>query len=218
MYTSEAINLFTDQVVATPLLEWIAIAAAIAEVLYARANKVWLYPAGIISTAIYTWLFCRPTIRLYADALLNTYYFAMSIYGWALWSKNNGTTPLPVTKADRKDWVMIVTFVAAGWLCLYLLLTRVFPAIFNGYIISDVAGFDALISSAAWVGMWLLVRRKIENWLLLNVSNIIAVPILLYKEMPFTAALTLFLFIVAIFGYLEWKKIYRLQSSTVSSL
>jgi nicotinamide mononucleotide transporter len=63
------------------------------------------------------------------------------------------------------------------------------------------------VSATAWAGMWLLSKRKIENWVLLNVSNFFAIPLLLYKQLPLFAALTSFLFLVAIFGYLDWRKI-----------
>ncbi|NDC40822.1 MAG: hypothetical protein EBZ77_04600, partial [Chitinophagia bacterium] len=53
----------------------------------------------------------------------------------------------------------------------------------------------------------LLARRKVANWTLLNLSNIVAIPVYLYKGMPFTAALTTFLFMVAVSGYFQWKKI-----------
>ena len=102
-------------------------------------------------------------------------------------------------------------FSVGGWAALYLLLTVVFPFLFHGYQPSELASLDAFISATAWVGMWLLAKRKIENWLLLNISNLVAIPVYLYKGMPFTAGLTLFLFIVAIFGYFEWKKIYTNQ-------
>ena len=55
--------------------------------------------------------------------------------------------------------------------------------------------------------MWLLTRRKLENWLLLNLSNLVAIPLQFYKGIPLYALLTAVLFIVAIFGYLHWKKI-----------
>jgi nicotinamide mononucleotide transporter len=203
----EGLHLLAQQAAGTPVLEWVAIVAAVAEVLLARANKVLLYPAGLISTAIYTYIFLQPSVKLYADAILNVYYFIMSVYGWLHWSaRQNGEDTVRVTEASKKEWIYIAAFSLAGWGALYLLLTWVFPHTIPGYTPSDVAVWDALISAAAWVGMWLLARRKVENWLLLNVSNIIAIPVILYKGMPFTAALTLFLFIVAIFGYIEWKK------------
>ncbi len=206
MSVSNYLKLIIDQAQFTPWLEWIAILAAIAEVLLAKANRVLLYPAGLISTAIYTWLFLRPGTRLYADAILNIYYFAMSIYGWVLWLQRKNGTILHISVANKNDWFKIILGCLGGWALLYALLTRIFPLMFPWYAISDVAAWDALISATAWVGMWLLAKRKIENWILLNISNLVAIPVYVYKGMPFTAALTLFLFIVAIFGYLEWKK------------
>ncbi len=190
----------------TPMLEWIAIIAAVAEVILARYNKILLYPAGIISTLIYSYLFLRPSTRLYADAILNVYYFVMSVYGWVYWSRRSGSKAVEISRASPNEWITIVVGTLGGWGLLYMALTKVFPALFTGYVISDMAAYDALISATAWVGMWLLTRRKIENWLLLNISNFIAIPVYYYKGMTFTAALTIFLFIVAIFGYLQWEK------------
>ncbi len=228
MTFSEGLHLLAEQAKNTPVLEWIAIVAAVAEVLLARANKVLLYPAGLISTFIYTYIFLQPSVRLYADAILNVYYFVMSVYGWVHWSRRQKAvagahelfpeqepTTVRVTMATKREWLFITVFALAGWGALYLLLTWLFPLAIPGYVQSDVALWDALISATAWVGMWLLARRKVENWLLLNVSNIIAIPVILYKGMPFTAALTLFLFIVAIFGYIEWKKQARLSNTVV---
>jgi nicotinamide mononucleotide transporter len=203
-------TMFLKEVQGTPVLEWIAIVFAVAEVFLAKSNKVQLYPAGIISTAIYTWLFVRPGTKLYADAMLNSYYLIMSIYGWVLWGRRAADQhQLRVSYCTKKDWIVVGLFVSLGWWVLYFLLTRGFVAMFPWYTPSDVALVDAFVSATAWAGMWLLAKRKIENWLLLNVSNLIAIPLYVYKGMPFTAALTLFLFIVAIFGYLEWRKIYN---------
>ena len=212
MTLTDWLKILSDQAGETSVLEWIAIVAAVAEVLLARANNVLLYPTGLISTCIYTYLFLRPSTKLYADAILNIYYFAMSIYGWALWITKKQGKSLSITRSTNKDIILILILSLAGWAILYALLTVIFPMLFPSYKASDVAVWDAFISATAWVGMWLLAKRRLENWVVLNISNIVAIPIYLYKEMPFTAALTLFLFIVAIFGYFEWKKIYTMQS------
>lgn len=210
MSINELTELIISQAKETSLLEWCAIFFAMAEVLLARSNNVLLYPSGILSTALYTWLCIK--VGLYAESILNVYYFVMSIYGWAVWAhrRDNGGH-IPVTHNSRNDWLITFTIVAVAWALLYLLLIKGFPSLFSNYKISDVAIWDAFVSATAWAGMWLLARRKVENWLLLNVSNIVAIPIFIHKGMPFTGALTLFLFIVAIFGYFEWQKLYRTQ-------
>lgn len=212
MEISNIIELCAQQVSKTPWLEWIAIIAAVAEVLLARKNSILLYPAGIISTAIYTWLFMRPQTKLYADALLNVYYFSMSIYGWVIWNRKLTGRTLAISKLSLSEWVFTIMLVVVAWLTLLFLLLKVFPIMFAGYIPSDVAVWDALVSGAAWVGMWLLAKRKLENWLVLNFSNFLAIPLLIYKGMPFTAGLTIFLFIVALYGYRSWNRIYLATS------
>jgi nicotinamide mononucleotide transporter len=73
---------------------------------------------------------------------------------------------------------------------------------------------DAWVSATAWAGMWLLAKRKIENWILLNISNAFAIPLLFYKQLPLYALLTAFLFIVAVLGYFDWMKILKQKNET----
>jgi nicotinamide mononucleotide transporter len=72
--------------------------------------------------------------------------------------------------------------------------------------------WDAWVSATAWAGMWLLAKRKVENWILLNISNIFAIPLLFYKQLPLFAGLTIILFIVAVFGYFDWRRKYKLST------
>lgn len=206
MQIEEWLRLFIGQIANTPLLEWVAVSFSMASVLLSRANSVWLYPTGIVGTAIFTYLFIRPDTGLYAEGLLNLYYFFMSIYGWVHWIRRKNGTPLAITMNNRKDWTITTFIVLAGWAFLFLAL--------SAYTNSDVPVWDAWVSATAWAGMWLLARRKVENWILLNISNISAIPLLVYKKMPLTALLTLFLFIVAIFGFINWRKIYLRKKNT----
>ena len=202
MSIQDWIGIFAEQIKETSILEWVAVFAAIAEALLAKKNNVLLYPSGIISTIIYIYLMADA--KLYGESFLNLYYLVMSIYGWYHWLKRKNELPLPVAYATSAEWGMSAGIVAAGWLLFYLVLSKAHSA---------APAWDAWVSATAWAGMWLLARRKIENWLLLNLSNLFAIPLLVYKKMPLTACLTLFLFIVAIFGFIEWRKIYRLQNT-----
>ncbi|MBS7566654.1 nicotinamide riboside transporter PnuC [Mucilaginibacter sp. Bleaf8] len=193
------LELLTTQIRHTTFWEWFAVLLGVAEVLLARKNKVWLYPAGIASSAITIFLLLK--VGLYADSALNAYYVLMSIYGWVLWVYRKGQPPIQVAYATRKEWMVTLLIAFGGWGLIYLLLKNYTP--------STVPVWDAWVSSSAWAGTWLLARRRIENWLVLNISNLFAIPLLFHKELPLFALLTAFLFIVAIFGYLEWRKIYK---------
>ncbi|RYD58457.1 MAG: nicotinamide riboside transporter PnuC [Sphingobacteriales bacterium] len=185
----------------TPLIEWIAVLFGVAQVLLAKNNNVLLYPAGIISTALSIYILAR--VELYAESVLNAYYLVMSIYGWLHWLYGRKNEDLPITKASKHDWITTGVIVAVSWIILYLALQR--------YTNSDVPAMDAWVSATAWAGMWLLAKRKLENWILLNISNLFAIPLQLYKGIPLYGILTLVLFIVAIFGYFKWKNIYEEQ-------
>ncbi|MBL4678876.1 MAG: nicotinamide mononucleotide transporter [Mucilaginibacter sp.] len=192
-------HLFLEQVKATSVLEWLAVILGVAEVLLARANKVGLYPTGIAATLLSIYLLLNA--HLFAESLLNVYYVVMSVYGWYHWIKKRGQPQVKVIFASRQEWIITLLISFVGWGLLYLLLTKYTP--------STVPIMDAWVSSTAWAGMWLLARRKVENWLLLNVSNLFAIPLLFHKHLVMFSVLTLVLFVVAIFGYLDWRKIAK---------
>lgn len=187
------------QLTQTPLLHWIGVGCGIIQVLLAKANNVLLYPFGIVSVLIT--IYVLYDAGLYAEILLNAYYLVMSIYGWIYWARKTGNAPVMATYATTKEWGVTVLIVAIGFPVLYYALIQ--------YTDSTVPVWDAWVSATAWAGMWLLAKRKIENWILLNVSNAFAIPLLAYKGLYLYALLTLFLFVVAIFGYIEWKRIIR---------
>ena len=85
MPVQELYHTFISQLMQTTALEAVAVLFGMASVVLANRNHVALYPTGIISTAIYIYLMGKPSVGLYAEAMLNVYYFIMSVYGWALW-------------------------------------------------------------------------------------------------------------------------------------
>ena len=201
------IHLFLQQVAQTSWIEWLAIGFSVAEVLLARANKVALYPAGIIATLLSVYLFIIS--GLYAESLLNGYYIVMSIYGWWYWVKKKDKPPVPITFTNKKEWQTVAAIVAGGFIVLYLTLKNFTP--------STVPLCDAFVSATAWAGMWLLAKRKVENWILLNISNAVAIPLLFYKHLPLYAALTIFLFVVAVQGYFQWEKLVKKETALLTS-
>lgn len=195
----EWFKLFLQQIKETDLLQWIGVSFGVAEVLLARANKISLYPAGIISVIISAYVLFQA--GLYAECLLNGYYLIMSIYGWWLWGKRKGLPLLPVSYSNQREWTVVLGIVTVSFVLLYFALVN--------FTTSDVPVWDAWVSAMAWAGMWLLARRKIENWVLLNISNAFAIPLLIHKQLPLYALLTLFLFGVAVQGFFKWKRIIR---------
>lgn len=189
------------QIKATQDLEWIAAVFGVISVLFAQRNHIFLYPSGLVSTGIYAYLWSRSEAALYAEALLNLYYFVMTLYGWWHWQNGKNSEQIPISLCTQKDWWAVLSIVSGLWLVFYLLLLQT-----N----SNVPLLDSFVSASACAGMWLLAKRKVENWLLLNLSNLVAIPLMIYKGYYVTTGLTIVLFVVAIFGYLHWQKLHAL--------
>jgi nicotinamide mononucleotide transporter len=209
MALHEQWQLLLRQLLETDWLQWTAVILGVLEVLYARAGKIWLYPAGIISTLLTIYILLGS--GLYAESLLNGYYVVMSVYGWWYWARKKDLPPVKSSYCNRREWEIVVAIVTGGTAVLYILLKYWAP--FTKYFTpSTVPLWDSWVSATAWAGMWLLARRKIENWVLLNISNAFAVPLLLYKHLPLFSAMTVFLFVVAVLGYFEWRKEIRMAA------
>ena len=190
-------TLLVQQIAEADWIQWTSVLLAVAEVLFAKANKIWLYPAGIAGT--FLGMYVLFVAGLYAECLLSGYYLIMSIYGWWYWVKKTNEPAVEVTYCTKKEWSKVVIYSICGFIALTFLLKKFTP--------STVPLMDAFVSATAWVGMWLLAKRKIENWILLNISNLVAIPLLFYKHLALYSVLTIFLFIVAVVGYFDWKKI-----------
>ena len=181
------------------LIQAAVLILGVTEVLLARVNSIWLYPAGITATVLSVYsLF---DVQLYAECLLQFYYIVMSVYGWWHWMSGKNKETVRVTFATGAEWRIAAMIIFGGWILLFLFLKRFTP--------STLPAWDAWVSSTGWAGMWLLARRKVENWIILNLSNAFAIPLLFHKELPLFALLTIFLFLVACKGYIDWVRIAR---------
>ena len=182
------------------ILEIIAILFSIVSVIYSLKNKVWVFPTGIISTALYVYLLF--TWGLLGDMIVNVYYFIMSAYGWYIWTKKvDDTSVTPISYTTKKEHVSTI-FIFIGTLLFILSIYTVFDK-WNDW----TAYVDTFTTGVFFVGMWLMAKRKIENWLYLLLGNIISVPLYFYKGYTLSSFLYVAFSILAVFGYLEWKRI-----------
>lgn len=180
------------------LLEVFAVLFGILSVWYAKKENIWVYPTGIISTAIYVYI-CYKFI-LYGDLIINIYYTLMSIYGWYMWTRIVKGHHIEITKVNKIDIIKtlaIFVVTAIFVICVYLYFNR-----FDR--ITDY--FDTFTTGVFFAAMWLMANKKIEHWLLWIAGNIISIPLYFIKGLGFTGIQFIIFLIIAIFGYLAWKK------------
>jgi nicotinamide mononucleotide transporter len=204
MSLSEIYYQFINDIQYVRWQEWGSTIAQIASVWYARKNNILVYPSGILGVLLAAWVyFMIATPPLYADGILNIYYFGMSIYGWYNWTKVkvNQQMEHPISWCNQKEWVIGLLFFIIGWSLIYFMLVEMTD--------SNTPILDSLVSSSAVTAMWWMANRKIENWFAWIFSNIIAIPLNFYKGfMLFTLMYILFLW-MAWMGYREWKEKYK---------
>lgn len=181
------------------ILEIVAVIFGFLSVWFSKQNKVLVFPTGMISTIIFVYLLLK--WELLGDMMINGYYFVMSIYGWYIWTKkvdNLQVTPISTTTFNEKK-ISIAIFLAT------LLFVYLVYQSFDKWT-SWVAYVDTITTAIFFVGMWLMARRKLENWIFWIIGNIISVPLYFYKGFTFTSLQYLGFTFIAIFGYLAWKK------------
>jgi nicotinamide mononucleotide transporter len=196
----ESANLFDvlyQNILDTTVLEIIAVFFGLLSVWYAKKADVKVYPTGIISVVIYVYICVG--VKLYADMGINFVYFIMSIYGWYAWTKKDKSKKfLPISFCTKKEHLfnlgMFVFFLAA---LIYVL---------SNYTDSNVPYWDSLTTAIFIVGMWLMARKKVENWIFWIVGDAISIPLYFYKGLVLTSfQFTVFL-VIAVLGYIEWKQ------------
>ena len=188
-------------------LELVAIFFGLWSVWCAKKDNILVFPTGLISTSIYAYLLWK--WHLLGDSMINVYYFIMSIYGWYHWTRKSGEIiEFPIsttTKKERKTALIIFTLTIIFVIIVYLYFDK---------FTTWYAYADTFITGIFFVGMWLMAKRKIENWILWVIGDLISIPLYFAKGYTFTSFQYIVFTIIAVFGYLEWKKILNSNKAT----
>jgi len=191
------IELLKNNILDTTYLEVIAVVFGLLSVWFAKQEKILVYPTGIISVVIYVYL-CFGA-KLYADMGINFVYFVMSIYGWYMWTRKDvNKNKLSITSCNFKEYIINISAVVFFFIILsYVLLN---------FTDSNVPLWDSLTTSIFIVGMWLMATKKIENWIAWIIGDFISIPLYIYKGLMLTSIQFFIFLILAILGYISWKK------------
>lgn len=202
-------------------LEILAALLGVVSVIFAMYKNILVYPTGIISTAIYVYLLFNWS--LYGDMIINFYYFSMSIYGWIIWMKKDENNDyIPITFIFKKEYgylILIFIFSIIGVLTVYYFKPYI-ESNFNNYQLShlkfsynSIQYIDSITTGIFFVGMWLLARKKLENWVFWIVGDVISVPLYIVKGYAITALQYFIFLILASIGLRIWLKTIRSQKA-----
>ena len=205
------LQLLYQNILDSSWMEIVAASFGLLSVWLARKANILVYPTGIISVLLYVYICFKA--QLYADMGINAYYFIFSVYGWIMWSrKDENKKELPVTFSGKKTWLISIALFIVSIIIIQILL-RIFKAGDTVYWSTFVPITDTFTTAVAIIGMWLMAIKKVENWLFWIAADVVSVPLYLYKGLVFTSLQFFVFLIIAIMGYVEWKKLAKKELS-----
>ncbi|MCF8239145.1 MAG: nicotinamide riboside transporter PnuC [Saprospiraceae bacterium] len=178
-------------------LELIATLTGLIHVWLLTREKVIAWPFGIVSVAIYVYIFF--VSRLYSDAILHVFYIGLNTYGWIHWLHPDQTRKsLPVTRLSRMHLSTVLGSI--------ILFTLIWGYVMDNKTDADFAYFDAFTTVASLIAQFLLTRKKIDNWLIWIAVDLVAIPIYLLKGLYLTSGLYTVYLVLCISGWLSWRR------------
>ena len=193
-------NTLLDQVLAYSMLEAVGVILAVMYLLLAIQQNIWCWLCAAVSSAIFAFLFFN--VRLYMEAVLNIFYFAMAIYGWHTWSsgRSEGQGLAVVVWPHRVHFMAVAIVVAVSLGSGYMLDTR-----------TDAA-FPYIDSMTSWGAVWatyLIARKVLENWWYWLVIDATMIFVFWAKGLELTAVLYFLYLLMIPIGLLSWTRSYR---------
>ncbi|MGV8812872.1 MAG: nicotinamide riboside transporter PnuC [Gelidibacter sp.] len=188
-------NAPTSQIV----LEVIVFVFGVLSVWYAKNENILVYPTGIVCTVITVYLLY---INQYlGDMTMNLYYSVMSIYGWWNWSRKKGDTlVVPISRTTRNE-----KLIGIGLFLLTMLVT--YFIYFGSNFDLEIPNYiDIFTSGIFFTAMWYMANKKLENWTLWIIADIITIPLYAYRGLGILSLQYVIFTILAIQGYIQWKK------------
>lgn len=181
------------------ILEFLAFVFGILSVYFAKKENIWVYPTGLVSTTITVYLLYQASY--FGDMTMNFYYSIMSIYGWYKWSSKSIQNDLNITKTNNQEKIIgiFLFFFTIG-------ITYVVYKFFN-YSLEIPNYIDIFTSGIFFTAMWYMALKKIENWTLWIIGDVIAVPLFAYRGLGMLSLQYIIFTILAVLAFIEWKKI-----------
>ena len=198
---------YSEYTLTHTLLELFAVTMNILSVIYAKRNSILVYPTGLIGTGIFVYILYN--FSLLGDMIINFYFVLMSIYGWYYWAqKKDGETLNKVSRTSTNEYYFILMLGIISLVSIYF--------IYNYYDKwnSWTAYVDNVTTAIFFIAMYLMARRKVESWIFWIIGDMITIPLYFYKGLTISSIQYLIFLILAILGYISWKKILNNSTQT----
>ena len=162
-------------------------------------QNIWGWPVGLVQVAVYGWVFFDA--RLYSDAILQVFFFAIQAYGWWHWLRgahDAARSTVPVKRLELKA--------QAGWFVLGTVATVAWGTFMHHTTDAALPWWDAFILVFSLIAQWLQARKILENWAGWMIVNLFAIGVYWAKDLRLTAGLYVIFWLMALWGWREWRR------------
>ncbi len=184
------------------IIETIAVITGLLSIWFSYRINILVYPIGMISLALYVFIFTKN--GLYANAIINFLYFAISIFGWWNWKRTNDKSLMSNGKDESK---LKVKFLDRKEKRITILIFCVSIFLINLFTPNELSvRFDYATSVAGLIAMVLTSMKKVDNWTYYLIADIILIPLCIYNGLYLTSIQYVAYTILAIMGLRNWSK------------
>lgn len=188
--------------VQTTGIEILAVLFGLFSVWFMKKESILAFPFGIINVTGYVYISLQKD--LYALAGINVFFAMMSIYGWYNWTRTgNNEETLSISRCNYRQ----LAWYSAAFLVFFLILM----IILRKFTDSPVPFWDAITTSLYIIAMWMLAKKKIENWIAWIIGDTISIFLYAFtfgnnQANLFSSLQFLIFTVIAVFGFLEWRQ------------
>ncbi len=176
-------------------LEWIAAGFGVISVWLSTREHIASWPTALVNTALYFVVLQRA--QLYANAWLQLFYFALSLYGWYEWKFGGSAhSGVQVSRTAPRTALTLVVIAVAATVAIGLGLSRFTDA--------TLPWTDAGTTAVSLVAQWMLTRKLRENWAVWAVVNVVYVGMYASQGLWPTVGLYVAFFALAVHGWRSW--------------
>lgn len=189
-------------------IEWIATVAGFICVFLVIKRNIWCFFFGLIQVTLYTWIFYG--VKLYSDMTLQLFYVGFQIYGWWIWSRSyNNEGELVIVSSSRNEISSIILLIIAA--------SALLGFSMDTYTDASFAYADAFTTCASLVAQWLLSHKRIINWVIWIIVDVVAIYIYWQKELFPTALLFFCFLIMSSYGLYQWYRCFQRQNNAFAT-
>ena len=179
-------------------IEWLATVAGFLCVFLLIKRSIWNFAFGLVQVSLYVWIFWQA--KLFSEAALHVFYMFFQFYGFMIWwqSGQDDRGHVKVVRGGSWEWIAAPLLVVVS--------TAILGSVMANFTPADFPYMDAFITCASLMAQYLLSHKRLLNWWLWIVVDIVAIGIYVQKGLYPTTLLYVCFLVMSVLGLRQWQQ------------